>query len=91
MPDIPYVPSFVEQAVANTIEDVPVALIRQGIYIVEGGGDIFSGNFSEGADDIWEGSKTIVTGTARSAADLVTSNPVTQGVKALASDMFGWP
>lgn len=95
VPDIPYVPAFAEQGIANLIEDGPIAVVRQGIYVVEGGkdmvqgaGDIVRGNFSKGWDSVVDGGQTIVEGTARNAIDLITRNPIVGGAKALAGELF---
>ena len=77
MPDIPYVPRFVEQGISTLIENPIIAPIRQGIYIVEGGsdivsgvGDLFGGNWSQGGSSVFEGTKKIVGGTIRNVWDM---------------------
>jgi len=98
MPDIPFVPDFIETAVANKIEDGVIRTIRQGAYIVEGGidiadgvGDISQGNFTEGASDIMGGTSTIVTGTVRTGIEQVAGSGIVNSVSDLSSRIFGWP
>ena len=76
MPDIPYVPRFVEQGIGTVLENPFITPIRQGIYIFEGGsdivsgiGDVFTGNWSQGGDSMLEGTKKIVGGTIRNLWD----------------------
>ncbi|MDJ0754926.1 MAG: WXG100 family type VII secretion target [Ardenticatenaceae bacterium] len=77
VPDIPYVPSFVERGAAEIIEGPVVAVGRIATSTVEGGadivdgiGDVFTGDFSEGLDDIGSGAGIIVRGFGRSVLDL---------------------
>ncbi len=77
MPDIPYVPKFVEQAAGEIAEGGIVQILRVGSSISEGGrdmvdgiSDIFAGDFREGASDIGDGATTIVKGIGRSLIDL---------------------
>lgn len=77
VPDIPYVPRFVERGVADVIEGPLVAAGRvatttaEGAFdIADGIGDVFSGDFSEGFGDIGSGAGTIVRGLGQSVLDL---------------------
>lgn len=77
VPDIPFVPRFVEQGVAEVVEGGIVRVARMGSAYVEGGGsvvdgvrDVFRGDFREGLGDIASGGGTIVKGIGRSFIDL---------------------
>jgi hypothetical protein len=77
LPDIPYIPRFIEKRIGEAIEDPLASVVRitssahEGRSdIVDGIGDILSGNFSEGAKGIEKGVSTIKKGVARSIIDL---------------------
>ena len=97
-------PDFLEPILAEPIETGGKALevglrgIRPLTYGLEGGGDIvdgvsdlFHGNFAEGAEDIWDGSGTILGCFVRTSAGLTFG--VSQGNNAvnLCTRIFGWP
>jgi len=76
MPDIPLVPRFVERGVGEALEGRLVSVARIGASTVEGGsqivdgiGDVFGGNFSEGLSDMGSGAGTVLKGLGRSVID----------------------
>ncbi len=77
IPDIPYVPKFVERIGGEIVEAGGVAIMRVGGSTFEGGremvdgiGDIFNGDFKAGGRDILQGAETIGRGIGRSVIDL---------------------
>ena len=77
MPDIPFVPRFVEHAVSERIEGGIVSSVRVVSSVVEGGGtmvdgvrDVFGGDLSGGAGRVADGAGTIVKGIGRSIIDV---------------------
>jgi len=77
LPDIPYVPRFIEKYIGEKFEDPLVSVIRIHSSVVEGGsdiidgiGDVFSGDISEGVRNIGKGASTVSKGTVRSIIDL---------------------
>ena len=98
MPDIPYVPRFIERGIGNAIEDGTISNIREVIYLVEGGtdindgiNDVFHGNFSEGAGDIMDGVGTIMGGASRSIVERIIGSSGYEGVRDLSRFLFGSP
>lgn len=77
VPDIPYVPRFVERGVSELAEGTLVPIVRVGSSLYEGGSDvvdgvkdIFSGDFREGFGDVGSGMGTVVKGIGRSVIDI---------------------
>jgi WXG100 family type VII secretion target len=56
MPDLPYVPRFVETGFANLIENKSIATIRAGVFIYEG-----ANNLAEGVNHLMQGNYTNAT------------------------------
>lgn len=76
MPDIPYVPEFVERGIGNYLENDIITNMRQGIYVIEGGADVVSGvgslvsgNFSTGLDKMSDGVDTLLGGMSRTVSE----------------------
>jgi WXG100 family type VII secretion target len=95
MPDIPYVPEFAERFIANVIEDPIIGVIRENVYVIEHGakivdgiGDIFSGNFREGSAAVADGIDQLFEGTVRNIESNLGST-VMGGVRDLANAVFG--
>jgi WXG100 family type VII secretion target len=96
MPDIPYVPAFAERFIANVIEDPLIAVIREDVYMIEHGvkivdsiGDIFSGDFREGAETIADGIGQLFEGTVNNTIESTLGSTVVGGVRDLADQLFG--
>lgn len=95
MPDIPYVPGFVEHGLGITAENV-LNDIRPFTYAVEGGmdiadgvGDIFQGQFSEGFGDILDGSTTVAGGMIRTGSEAIIGKDAVDAVFDLSTSIFG--
>jgi len=72
IPDIPYVPSFLEQPLIEGVSErvrYVATTVEGGMEIGDGIGDVFSGNFREGFSDIGSGGARIVKGFGRSVID----------------------
>lgn len=97
LPDIPYVPSFLEPAVGSLIEKTfqtvrPITYgVEGGLEIADGIGDVFSGNFAEGFGNIADGSGTILGGVVRTGAESALGVGPVNSVVNLSTKIFGWP
>jgi WXG100 family type VII secretion target len=94
MPDIPYVPEFLEPAVGiaaegflNTVRPITYG-VEGGLKIADGIGDIFQGGFSEGAGDILDGSTTVIGGTVRTGAEQLIGRNTVNGIVNFATSIF---
>lgn len=77
IPDIPYVPKFVEGVGGEIVEAGSVAIMRVGGSTFEGGrdivngiGDMFNGDFKAGGGNMLRGAETIGRGIGRSVVDI---------------------
>lgn len=100
LPDIVDAPDFLKPVLPLLGEagEEAINLVRPATYVLEGGGnivdgvgDLFQGDFAQGANDILDGATTLGGGAVRTGAEHLFGREAVNSVVDLSSQLFGYP